>query len=196
VNLTFRRNFGEVEENEWENLLMLMEVVSLSQEPDTVRWCLERSSVFTTSALYNALTFPGVPNRWMISIWIAKIPLKIKINLWQVCNDKIQSAEQLAKKNWAGPTECKLCGQLESAEHIFVQCVLARFCWSVFRDVYEWVALPTSLEDIHGKLVEGSNRKNRKFVFILGCLAWSLWLIHNDFIFNSVLVSSPNVSLY
>jgi hypothetical protein len=55
--------------------------------------------------------------------------------LWQVCNDKVQSAEQLARKNWQGPIECKLCGRLESAEHIFVLCALAKFCWSVFKDV-------------------------------------------------------------
>jgi hypothetical protein len=116
--------------------------------------------------------------------------------LWQVCNVKVQSAEQLAKKNWQGPTECKLCGRLESAEHIFVQCVLANFCWSVFRDVLEWGTLPTYMEDIHEKLIEGSNRNNKNFVFLLGCLSSNLWLIRNDFVFNNILVSSPNVRLY
>lgn len=149
-----------------------------------MKWCLEKTGVFTTSSLYNALTFPGMQNKWMISIWTAALPLKIKIFLWQVCNDKVQSAEQLAKKNWDGPTDCKLCGQLESAEHIFVQCVLARFSWSVFRDVCEWGTIPISMDNIHGKLVEGSSNMNRKFVFIFGCLAWSLWLIRNDFIFK------------
>jgi hypothetical protein len=50
--------------------------------------------------------------------------------LWQVCNDKIQSAEQLKRRNWEGPIECKMCGQVESAEHIFVGCVLAKYGWS------------------------------------------------------------------
>jgi hypothetical protein len=59
-------------------------------------------------------------NIWMISIWTAKLPLKIKMFLWQVCNGKVQSVEQIAK----GPTQCKLCGQVESIEHIFVQCAL------------------------------------------------------------------------
>jgi hypothetical protein len=116
--------------------------------------------------------------------------------LWQVCNDKVQSAEQLARKNWRGPIECKLCGRLESAEHIFVQCMLAKFCWSVFRDVLEWRTILVSMEDIYEKLIEGSNRNNINFVFLLGCLSWSLWLIRNDFVFNNTLVFSPNVSLY
>jgi hypothetical protein len=62
--------------------------------------------------------------------------------------------------------------------------------------VLEWVSVPASLEDLHGKLLQGSNRKNKNFVFLFGYLAWSLWLIINDFIFTNVLVSSPNVSLY
>jgi hypothetical protein len=110
----------------------------------------------------------------MSNIWAAHLSLKIKMFLWQVCNDKVQSVEQLAKKNWQVPIDCKLCGQLESAEHIFVQCVLARFCWSVFRDVLECESLPTNLEGIHEKLIEGSNRTNKNFVFLFGCLSWSL----------------------
>jgi hypothetical protein len=43
---------------------------------------------------------------------------------WQVCDDKIQSTEQLA--------------EIESTEHIFVQCVLAKFGWSILRDVLDW----------------------------------------------------------
>jgi transcription elongation factor Elf1 len=70
-----------------------------------------------------------------MSIWKAKIPLNIKIFLWQVCNDKIQSVEQLKKRNWESPIECKMCGQIESTEHIFVDCALARYGWCVFRDV-------------------------------------------------------------
>ena len=30
------------------------------------------------------------------------LPLKIKIFLWLICNDRIQSAEQLVKRNWPG----------------------------------------------------------------------------------------------
>jgi hypothetical protein len=59
INLTFRRNFGNVEDQEWENLQMLLVGVILSQELDSVKWCLEKSGEFLTSSLYNALTFPG-----------------------------------------------------------------------------------------------------------------------------------------
>jgi transcription elongation factor Elf1 len=84
--------------------------------------------------------FPGVVNKWMMCIWRAKLPLKIKIFLWQVCNDKIKSAEQLKAKNWNGPLECKLCGEVKSTSHIFLECAVAMFSWRVVSDVVGWGA--------------------------------------------------------
>jgi hypothetical protein len=122
--------------------------------------------------------------------------LKIKNFLWQICNDKIQSTDQLARKNWAGPTDCKLCGRFESTEHIFVQCVLATLGWNILRDVLKWNTAPTNLAELHSKLIEGLVRTNRLFVFIFGCFAWSLWLTRNDLVFNNVIVIHPNVSVF
>jgi hypothetical protein len=119
INLTFRRGFREAEYTEWEELRELVEGVFISQQPDSVRWIYEKSGDFSTASLYQEFTFPGMENKWMWNIWKACLPLKIKIFLWQVCNDKIQSAEQLRKRNWTGPLECKLCCGLESTEHIF-----------------------------------------------------------------------------
>jgi transcription elongation factor Elf1 len=196
LNLTFRRNFGAAQGVEWAALTALMEGVSLSQRPDSVRWILEKNGRFSTASLYRELFFPGVVNKWMMSIWRASLPLKIKIFLWQICNDKIQSAEQLKKKNWSGPLECKLCGEIESTKHIFLNCALAKFSWSLFNDALEWGSLPETMDDIHCKLVEGSNRENGLFVFLFGCLAWSLWLIRNDLIFNNSVVPYPDMCIF
>jgi hypothetical protein len=58
-----------------------------------------KNGIFSTSSLYNELTFSGFHNRWLLCMWKTKIPLKIRIFLWQVINDKIQSAEQLKIRN-------------------------------------------------------------------------------------------------
>jgi hypothetical protein len=138
LNLTFRRSFRLSHTAEWEGLVTLVEGVILLQTPDSVKWSLEKSGLFSTASLYRELMFPGVVNRWMMCIWRAKLPLKVKIFLWQVCNDKIQSAEQLKAKNWNGPLECKLCGEVESTSHIFLECAVAMFSWKVVGDVVGW----------------------------------------------------------
>jgi hypothetical protein len=197
LNLTFRRNLGAAQGVEWAALTALMEGVSFSPRPDSVKWILEKNGCFSTASLYRELFFPGVVNKWMMSIWRAGLPLKIKIFLWQICNDKIQSAEQLKKKNWSGPLECKLCSEVESTKHFFfLNCALAKFSWSLFNDALEWGSLPETLDDIHCKLVEGSNRENGLFVFLFGCLAWSLWLIRNDLIFNNSVVTYPDMCIF
>jgi hypothetical protein len=114
INLTFRSSFGVLHMQEWAELSALIEGASLTDLPESVRWCLDKKGFFTTASLYREIFYTGFENRWMMSIWKAKIPLKIMIFLWQVCNDKIQSAEQLKKRNWEGPIECKMCGQIES----------------------------------------------------------------------------------
>jgi hypothetical protein len=78
LNLTFRRNFRPCHTTEWEDLVMLVEGVNLSQTPDTVKWILEKSGLFSTTSLYRELMFPGVVNKWMMCIWRAKLPLKVK----------------------------------------------------------------------------------------------------------------------
>jgi hypothetical protein len=168
INRTFRRGFGVVEENEWGDLVELAERINITQL-DTVSWSLERSGNFTTASLYKELTFPGIMNNWMLNIWKAALPLKIKIFLWQICNDKIQTAEQLRKRNWTGPVECKLCGKIESVEHLFLQCIVASFCWNVVRDALEWPTRPVYMEDAWAKLIEGPKKTRSNFIF-------SFWL--------------------
>jgi hypothetical protein len=74
INLTFRRNFGESEQAEWENLGNVLEDVALNSERDIVRWIFEKSGKFTTSSLYRELTFPGMYSSWISNIWTAKLP--------------------------------------------------------------------------------------------------------------------------
>jgi hypothetical protein len=52
INLTFRRNFGDSHVQEWAKLFALIEVVSLTDLPHSVRWCLNRKGVFTSALLY------------------------------------------------------------------------------------------------------------------------------------------------
>ena len=102
-----------------------MDGIILNQVLDTATWALERSGLFTTSSLYRETQFPSIINNHMMDIGEVKLPLKIRIFLWQVYNDKVQSAEQLVKRNWSGDLNCKMCGMPESTDHIFFGCTVS-----------------------------------------------------------------------
>jgi hypothetical protein len=58
------------------------------------------------------------------------VPLKIKVFMWQVFLNRIQTAKQLKAMHWKGSELCVLCGCKEDANHLFFSCPLAEFMWS------------------------------------------------------------------
>ena len=55
---------------------------------------------------------------------------------------------------------------------------------------------PTSVHEWQENILEGVQRETYSFfIFLFGCVVWSLWLIMNDCVFNNVVVSSPNVGI-
>jgi hypothetical protein len=68
----------------------------LTSEDDVVVWALEKGGAYSTRSLYKFLSSGGVVSNRMVEVWRgggAKIPLKVKIFLWQVFNDILQSTE-------------------------------------------------------------------------------------------------------
>jgi hypothetical protein len=90
----------------------------LSDGKDSVRWVLEKIKGFLYASLYRELTFSGFTNKWLLCVWRSKLPLKVRVFLWQGF-DKIQYVVQLKRRNWSGPVECKLCSYEESTDHLF-----------------------------------------------------------------------------
>ena len=72
--------------------------MNLELEDDQVIWALEKHGSFRTKSLYKQICCGGVINRRMQEVWESKLPLKVKIFLWQMYHDKLQSAVQLKRR--------------------------------------------------------------------------------------------------
>ncbi|TVU42828.1 hypothetical protein EJB05_09251, partial [Eragrostis curvula] len=94
VNLSFRRSFGTVEEAEWTEMSYKLDLVTLGEDNDSVKWAFEKKGNFSTASLYRFLTFPGAVDERLKEMWETKLPLKIKIFLWQLQKNKIPAAER------------------------------------------------------------------------------------------------------
>ena len=117
----------------------------LTEGADKVVWKLEKSGKFTTRSVYRFITFGGVIDLRMMEIWRAKISLKLKIFPWMAWHDRIQTAQQLKRRNWDGSKRCKYCGLEESADHLLFQCPAAMVTWCWVRDSLGWPKIPTSI---------------------------------------------------
>jgi hypothetical protein len=75
------------------------------------------------------------------------VPLKIKFFLWQLHNNKLQVAANLAKKGWKGDKDCCLYTCVETEDHIFFKCHLAKIIWKMFKEIF-WLDSYRSLGGI------------------------------------------------
>jgi hypothetical protein len=128
-NLDLRRRLSKEDMAEWEELRIAVEQIELNCEEDVLHWALEPSGKSSTKSLYKLMANKGVTDHIMTELWSVKLPLKINIFLWVLWHDRVQTGEQLKKRNGKGSENCKYCGKLETREHLFFNCTVAQIIW-------------------------------------------------------------------
>ena len=128
----FKRELNGLEQTKLVALPHLINPITLSGDPDTVSWALTSSGKFSVKSLYRKLC-QGPSQLVVAGLWTARLPLKIKLFLWQMFRDKLPTSLNVAKRNGPANGPCALCGDPEDANHVFFRCPLARFAWSLVR---------------------------------------------------------------
>ena len=78
----------------------------------------EGSRKFSNKSLYKLITNSGETDMRMKQVWEQKLPLKIKIFLWVLWHDRVQTGEQLKRRKGKGE-KCKYCDALETRNYLF-----------------------------------------------------------------------------
>lgn len=148
-NIEFSRSLGAAEMLQWRDLITILKGVVLSREKDSLIWGIGNHGIFSVKSLYRFLSFEGITCKRFQVLWASRIPLKVKIFLWQVYINRIQTTDQLKIRGWKGDINCALCGVPENINHVFFNCVLAKFVWYCFKEMFQWRRVPNSLDDFH-----------------------------------------------
>ena len=88
----------------------LLEDTHLNNNQDLVTWGMEKSGVYTTKSMYRWLSHRGVGNKRLRRVWKSRIPMKLKVFLWQISHDKLQTGVALKKENGRGVRTAALVG--------------------------------------------------------------------------------------
>jgi hypothetical protein len=83
----------------------------------------------------------------MEKLWKSKLPMKLKVFMWQTYHGRLQTGIVLKKWKWKGNMNYVVCGALETRDHILFSCVPAKFLWISFKEALGWDGTPDSLED-------------------------------------------------
>ena len=94
--INFRQILSLEENSSWEELLSVLQNMNLVQGVrDDITWALDSSKAFTTKSLYRFITHRGMCIPASEDVWRSKLPLKIKVFMWQFQHNKLGN---LAKK--------------------------------------------------------------------------------------------------
>jgi hypothetical protein len=63
-------------------------------------------------------------------IWKLKIPLKIKVFLWNLGRGAILTKDNLARRRWKGSLTCCIFNRNESIQHLFC-CYIVKNIWRI-----------------------------------------------------------------
>lgn len=92
AKLVFRRRLVGIYLLEWNQLKEKLDNFHLDpSECDILLWRWSAKNTFSVHSLYTWLEFGGVKNLDFQSIWHSNIPLKIKIFLWLIQKNRIQT---------------------------------------------------------------------------------------------------------
>jgi hypothetical protein len=137
-----RRMLGEIEMTKWTDMMNCLQNFTMSIDDDVVTWGLTTSKMFTIGFVYGFLTNGGMESKLTKMIWKCRIPLKIRIFMWQVFQDRLQTGQQLKMTKWDGSDQCYLCGKKENANHLLFHCPMAVFVWSFLGKLWDGSGIP------------------------------------------------------
>jgi hypothetical protein len=176
---------------------MLNDCSLIDNRADSVLWALDKKNQFTTKSMYRFLTDRGANSRVAGFIWKSKVPLKIKFFLWQLLNNRLQTAENLATKGWKGSILCCLCGCLETMDHIFFKCHLTVLVWETICVIFQLSSYPKSWEDFCGTWLQGKGPVSVSLtMFIFSGFAWALWTTRNKIAIDKKFLKAPTDVIY
>jgi hypothetical protein len=117
------------------------------------------------------------------------VPLKIRVFLWLLYREAILTNDNLIKRNWYENSMCCFCNNLETIQHLFFDCVLAKFLWGVIQLTFG-LTKPHNIKHVYGGYwVQNMNAKTKRILFVgIDIIFWSIWLSQNDIVFNKKLI--------
>jgi hypothetical protein len=75
--------------------------------------------------------------------------------MWLVSNKAILTKDNLLKKNWTGrDSSCSFCPQVETVDHLFFTCSVAKVIWGVVAKCLDTPYVPGELRSLYCVVTE------------------------------------------
>ena len=165
-------------------------------------WLLDPVGGYSVRGAYDFLTHPHTTHMdgALDLVWHHQVPLKVSIFAWRLLRDRLPTRANLAARGII-QTEAALCaagcGQVETADHLFMSCSSFVFLWQQVRQWIGFAGADTNnvadhfVQFIH---MTSSGKAKRSFLQLIWLLVtWVLWNERNNRMFNNVTTDVPKL---
>jgi len=169
--------------------LLLANVILQINVSDTWQWHPDAVGGYSVSSGYQMLSDHNhlVLDDSERLIWHPQVPLKVSILAWRLLRDRLPTKSNLLNRGIIqgdGALCVARCGQIESVQHLFIDC---NFFGSLWHHVRLWLGFTgvdhniLSSHFIHFTNYLGGRRSCRSFLQLLWLLCvWLIWKEHNN----------------
>lgn len=101
------------------------------------------------------------------------------------------------KRGWKCSILCNLCRGHETTDHIFFYCIMAKFIWGCWSQIFGLNHIPRSVDTLFCDWGTPNLHMSQSFcLFMTAGLIWSLWCNRNKMVIENIFPSSPKMILY
>lgn len=135
LKCSFRRTVDDRMCRVWMEVVQLASTIVFCEEEDALVWKFSSKGIYTSQSLYKVINIRGVIPIHTPNIWSLNIPARIHFFHWLLFKNKVLTRDNLAKRQHVEDKRCLFCDELESSQHIFFDCVVAKKMWGIISDI-------------------------------------------------------------
>lgn len=110
---------------------------------DSWRWLLDPVHGYTVRESYRFITNNGIMlDRTLVDdVWHKTIPTKVSVLVWRLLRNRVPTKDNLLHRRVlaSNDTACMGgCGEIETAQHLFLQCNMSKDLWY---QVWDWLGI-------------------------------------------------------
>nr|GEX70656.1 RNA-directed DNA polymerase, eukaryota, reverse transcriptase zinc-binding domain protein [Tanacetum cinerariifolium] len=188
---SFRRiPIGGAEQQQFNEMVDLVNSISIAPMSDRLVWELESSGEFTVSSVRKLIYDIWLPRSECKTRLIKYVPIKINVHAWKVMSDSIPTRFNISRRGICiDSIRCVFCDKgVETSNQLFFSCCLVR---QVSRLIMRWWDVPEAeFESYEGWLswlvnlrLPHKNKLLLEGVFYV--MWWLIWIFRNKTIFET-----------
>ncbi|GKB50974.1 RNA-directed DNA polymerase, eukaryota [Tanacetum coccineum] len=181
---------GGVEQEQFDEIVALVNDVILAPISDRWTWTLESSGDFSVASVRKLIDDKSIPVVDYKTRWIKYVPIKVNVHAWKVKSDSLPTRFNISRRGiYIDSIMCAICDKgAETSSHLFFSCCMVR---QAVRLITRWWDVPyMEFESYDGWLawlvnlrLPYKNKMMLEGVFYV--MWWHLWTFRNKTIFEA-----------